>query len=311
MSRLWFVLLAVGMIPVASSHAQQLDPSLLSSGNESERIGWRPDFGEAPNARYAVEFAFGLNGYSWQAVDYEESDAIVRQTVERTRPDLSSQQLNNTLWDMQYNNVLNTFRNASGSQYGLSPRLLRVRYQPVEELPVDVSLGFGRSVGLFFAKAQLQATGSTIGLNQTDLIATSFTDHYFHLREIYANGFIEQPQVAEIWKPMFVEIGAGYQATPLVKFYGAFAFIPAAEQNAIDWQAGIREPNVASSITEIEQVLVSQQFALGCQLRLGSVSFGLEQRWLGFIGDTREYTNLGASNLDAPSYLCMSLGYLW
>lgn len=311
MNRLWFVLLAVGTVPMASSYAQQLDPSLLSSGNETERIGLRPDFGDTPTARYAVEFAFGLNGYSWQAVAYDESDAIIRQTVERTRPDLSSQQLNNTLWDMQYNNILNTFRNASGSQFGLSPRLLRVRYQPVEELPVDVSLGFGRSVGLFYAKAQLQATGSTIGLNQTDLIATSFTDHYFHLREIYANGFIEQPQVAEIWKPLFAEVGAGYQATPFVKFFGAFAFIPGAEQSALDWQTGIRESNVASSITEIEDVRVSQQFGLGCQLRLGAVSLGLEQRWLGFIGDTREYTNLGASNFDAPSYLCMSLGYLW
>jgi len=311
MSRLWFVLLAVGTVPMASSYAQQLDPSLLSNGNESERMGWRPDFGENPAARYAVEFAFRLNGYSWQAVAYDESDAVIRQTVERTRPDLSSQQLNNTLWDMQYNNVLNTFRNASGSQYGLSPRLLRVRYQPAEELPVDVSLGFGRSVGLFFAKAQLQATGSTIGLNQTDLIATSFTDHYFHLREVYTNGFIEQPQVAEIWKPLFMEVGAGYQATTLVKFFGAFAFIPAAQKSAQDWQAGIREPNVASSITEIQDLLVSQQFALGCQLRLGAVSLGLEQRWFGFIGDTREYTNLGASNLDTPSYLCMSLGYLW
>jgi len=40
MSRLWFVLLAVGTIPVASSHAQQLDPaSFRAAMNPSESVG--------------------------------------------------------------------------------------------------------------------------------------------------------------------------------------------------------------------------------------------------------------------------------
>ena len=310
MKRSFVILAAVGL-PIFAA-GQTLNPALLDSANEPKGVAWRPNFGSAASSRFAVEFAFGLNGYSWKPVNYDDSDAIVRQTIERTQPDFTPQQLNNTLWDMEYNGILNTFRNSSGNnERQMSPRLLRVRYRPMEDLPVDVSLGIGRSVALFFAKTQLQATGATVGVNQTDVIATAFTDHYFHLREIYDNWFIEQPQVPLTWKPLFVEVGAGYAPSPRVKFTGAFGFVPGAESSAQRWYVASGESGVSSSITDLSNARTTNQIALGVQLNLGSICWGLEQRWLMFLGDTEEYTSLGASHITTPSYFCMSLGYVW
>ena len=168
----------------------------------------------------------------------------------------------------------------------------------------------GRSTALFYAKSQLQETGATIGLNQTDVMATAFTDHYFHLRAIY-QGFwgSEQPRVPTSWNPMLVEIGAGFAPTHRVKFIGAVAVVPGAEQSAQDWQFDAWEQGVDQSVTEITDVKASTQFVLGAQLRIGSTMWGFEQRWFSFLGDTREYILTGASNTSTPSYFCMNIGW--
>ena len=185
-----------------------------------------------------------------------------------------------------------------------------MRYQPVETLPVDVSIGLGRSTALFYAKSQLQETGATIGLNQTDVMATAFTDHYFHLRTIYQGSWgSEQPRVPTSWNPMLVEIGAGFAPTHRVKFIGAVAAVPGAEQSAQDWQFDAWEQGVDQSVTEITDVKASTQFVLGAQLRIGSAMWGFEQRWFSFLGDTREYILAGASNTSTPSYFCTSIGW--
>lgn len=288
--------------------AQSLDPSMLKTSEERQGFNWDLDSDKSAGKRFSIEAVFGLNGYNWSPITYEEGDAVIRQTVERIRPDLSAAQLNNTLLDMTYT-VMWTFRNASGRQQ-FAPRLLRLRYQPVETLPVDVSLGVGRSVALFYAKSQLQATGSTIGVNQTNMMAIAFTDHYFHLREIYQDWWgSEQPRVPMAWAPLLVEIGAGYAPTHRIKFTGAVAVVPNAQKAAQDWQFGAWEQGIANSITEITDVKATTQFALGCQLRLGSITCGFERRMLSFLGDTREYILAGASNSTTPAYTCMSIGY--
>ena len=235
MNRFIFVALSTGFAFACA--AQTLDPSLLKN-TESKQSGFHWDFDEdkATGKRFTVEGVFCLNGYTWSPIDYDESDAIIRQSVERIRPDVSNGELQNTLNDMEYN-VMWTFRNASGGGgQQIGPRLLRVRYQPVETLPLDIAIGFGRSTALFYAKSQLQETGATIGLNQTDLMATAFTDHYFHLRAIYQGWWgNEQPRVPISWNPMLVEIGAGYAPTHRFKFTGSFGFVPGAEKSAQDW----------------------------------------------------------------------------
>lgn len=306
-----FLTLAAGLGLASACAAQTLDPSLLKN-TESKQTGFHWDFDEdkATGKRFTVEGVFCLNGYTWSPIDYNESDATIRQTVERIRPDFSSGELQNTLNDMEYN-VMWTFRNASGGGgQQIGPRLLRVRYQPVETLPVDVSIGLGRSTALFYAKSQLQETGATIGLNQTDLMATAFTDHYFHLRAIYQGWWgSEQPRVTPSWNPTLVEVGAGYAPTHRIKFTGAVAVVPNATKAAQDWQFDAWEQGVEQSITEISEVMASTQFVLGAQMRIGSTMWGFEQRWFRFLGDTREYILAGASNTSTPSYFCMSIGY--
>ena len=306
-----FLLVALSAGFASACSAQTLDPSLLKN-TESKQAGFHWDFDEdkATGKRFTVEGVFCLNGYTWSPIDYNESDATIRQTVERIRPDFSSGELQNTLNDMEYN-VMWTFRNASGGGgQQIGPRLLRVRYQPVETLPVDVSIGIGRSTALFYAKSQLQETGATIGLNQTDLMATAFTDHYFHLRAIYQGWWgSEQPRVTPSWNPTLVEVGAGYAPTHRIKFTGALAVVPNATKAAQDWQFDAWEQGVEQSITEISDVMASTQFVLGAQMRIGSTMWGFEQRWFRFLGDTREYILAGASNTTTPSYFCMSIGY--
>lgn len=306
-----FMLVALGVGFASTSAAQTLDPSLLQN-KESKQGGFHWDFDDdkATGKRFTVEGVFCLNGYTWSPINYNESDATIRQTVERIRPDFSSGELQNTLSDMEYN-VMWTFRNASGGGgQQIGPRLLRVRYQPVETLPVDISIGIGRSTALLYAKSQLQETGTTIGLNQTDLMATAFTDHYFHLRAIYQGWWgSEQPRVTPSWNPMLVELGAGYTPTHRVKFIGAVAVVPNATSAAQDWQFDAWEQGVEQSITEISDVMASTQFVLGAQMRIGSTMWGFEQRWYSFLGDTREYILAGASNTSTPSYFCMSIGY--
>ena len=304
------LILALTFASGFSALAQQLDPSLFEESADRQSKDWNWNKPVIPT-RFGVEFSFGLNPYNWAPVEYEEADAIVRQTIERNRPNMSAQQLNNTLWDMHYNNVLNTFQNASGSYQGLSPTLLRFRYQPSTSLPLDVSIGFGKSVGLFYAKTALDETGATIGVNQTDLITTSFTDHYFHLREIYSNSFIEQPVVAQIWKPTFMEIGVGYSPTDALKFVGMLAMVPNATSSAQSWQLQSNENGVSTSINEITEVSTASQFALGVQYQTGALTMGIEHRWFQFFRDTNEYIQIGASSLNMPSYFSMSLGYRW
>ena len=304
------ILLVAGMATASACVAQTLDPSLLKN-TESRQSGFHWDFDadKATGKRFTVEGVFCLNSYSWSPIDYNESDATIRQTVERIRPDFSSGELQNTLNDMEYN-VMWTFRNASGGGgQQIGPRLLRVRYQPVATVPVDVSLGIGRSTALFYAKSQLQETGATIGLNQTDLMATAFTDHYFHLRAIYQGWWgNEQPRVTPSWNPMLVELGAGYAPTHRFKFTGAVGVVPVGEQAAQDWQFDAWEQGVDQSITEISDVLTTTQFVFGAQMHIGSTMWGFEQRWFRFLGDTREYILTGASNTSIPSYFCMSIG---
>jgi len=305
-----FMLFAAGMAMASACSAQTLDPSLLKN-TETRQGGFHWDFNadKATGKRFTVEGVFCLNSYSWSPIDINESDATIRQTVERIRPDFSSGELQNTLSDME-SNVMWTFRNASGGGgQQIRPRLLRVRYQPVETLPIDVSLGIGRSTALFYAKSQLQATGSTIGLNQTDLMATAFTDHYFHLRAIYQGWWgDEQPRVTPSWNPTLLELGAGYAPTHRFKFTGAVGLVPGAEKAAQDWQFDASEQGIDQSITEISDVLTSTQFVFGAQMRIGSTMWGFEQRWFRFLGDTREYILAGASNTSTPSYFCMSIG---
>ena len=165
------MVLVAGLGMAAVCGAQTLDPSLLEK-KQSTQTGFHWDFDpdKATGKRFTIEGVFCLNGYTWSPIDYNESDAIIRQTVERTRPDFSSGELQNTLSDMEYN-VMSTFRNASGGGgQQIGPRLLRVRYQPVETLPVDVSIGLGRSTALFYAKSQLQETGATIGPNKSNRV---------------------------------------------------------------------------------------------------------------------------------------------
>ena len=302
--------LAAGIGLASACAAQTLDPSLLKN-TESKQGGFHWDFDKdkATGKRFTVEGVFCLNGYTWSPIDYDESDATIRQTVERIRPDFSSGELQNTLNDMEYN-VMWTFRNASGGGgQQIGPQLLRVRYQPIETLPVDVSIGIGRSTALFYAKSQLQETGATVGLNQTDLMATAFTDHYFHLRGIYQGWWgSEQPRVTPSWNPTLVELGTGYAPTHRFKFTGAVGVVPGAEKAAQDWQFDAWEQGVDQSITEISDVLTTTQFVFGAQMRIGSTTWGFEQRWFRFLGETREYILAGASNTSTPSYFCMSIG---
>ena len=306
-----FIAFAGGLGLVSACSAQTLDPSLLKN-SESKQGGFNWDFGadKATGKRFTIEGVFCLNGYSWSPIDYNESDATIRQAVERIHPDFSSGQLQNTLNDMEFN-VMWTFRNASGGGgQQIGPRLLRVRYQPVETLPIDVSLGVGRSTALFYAKSNLQETGAAVGLNQTDLMATAFTDHYFHLRAIYQGWWgSEQPRVTPSWNPLLFEVGAGYAPTHRVKFTGAVAVVPNAEKSAQNWQFNAWEQGVNPSITEISDVMTTTQFVFGAQMRIGSTMWGVEQRWFNFLGDTRDYILAGASNTTTPSYFCMSIGY--
>lgn len=307
-----FILISCACTMGWMARAQTLDPSLFETidGAESTR---RPFLFQEPNAgRFAVEISFGVNNYSWQPIEYEQADALVRQSLERNRPNFSSAQLNNTLWDMQYNGVLSTFRNSSGSyEQGLGPKFLRIRYRPMESMPVDFSVGFGRSVGLFYAKAQVQETGSTVGVNHSDLIASAFTDHYFHLREIFQNGLLELPLVPSTWKPLFIELGAGFSPVPKIKFVGSVSVLPNSSASAKAWQRQSLESGIAQSLTEISDVRASQQLALGCQWRFSSVVWGLEMRSFAFLGNIQPYTDLGASSLSMPRYFCMNFGYVW
>ena len=307
----WLLYAATALVPLIGS-AQRLDPTLLDQESTDGKTGRQPRLFISEDTRFSAELSFALNAYSWYPVDYEAGDAIIRQTLERSQPDLSAQQLNNTMFDMQYNYVLSTFKNSSGNnERNLGPRLFRLRYKPIAELPIDVSVGFGRSVALFYANTQVHANGVNTAVNQTDLIATAFTDQYFHLREIYENSFIDLPRVPLTWKPLFAEIGMGYEASKLLKFIAAFAFVPAGKSGAQSWYSGMRESNVNSSLTELENILTSKQLTFGCQIRLGATSLGFEQRWFSFLGDTSGYTDLGASNPVMPNYFSFSFGYHW
>ena len=86
-----FLTLAAGLGLASACAAQTLDPSLLKN-TESKQTGFHWDFDEdkATGKRFTVEGVFCLNGYTWSPIDYNESDATIRQTVERIRPDFSS-----------------------------------------------------------------------------------------------------------------------------------------------------------------------------------------------------------------------------
>ena len=83
-----FIVFAAGMAVASACSAQTLDPSLLKN-SESRQGGFHWDFDadKATGKRFTVEGVFCLNSYSWSPIDYEESDAIIRQAVERIRPD--------------------------------------------------------------------------------------------------------------------------------------------------------------------------------------------------------------------------------
>ena len=122
------MVLVAGLGMAAVCGAQTLDPSLLEK-KQSTQTGFHWDFDQdkATGKRFTIEGVFCLNGYTWSPIDYNESDAIIRQTVERIRPDFSSGELQNTLNDMDIN-VMWTFDNASGgwatNRTALAPRAL-------------------------------------------------------------------------------------------------------------------------------------------------------------------------------------------
>jgi hypothetical protein len=79
-----FIAFAGGLGLISACSAQTLDPSLLKN-SESKQGGFNWDFGadKATGKRFTIEGVFCLNGYSWSPIDYNESDATIRQAVER------------------------------------------------------------------------------------------------------------------------------------------------------------------------------------------------------------------------------------
>ena len=159
--------------------------------------------------------------------------------------------------------------------------------------------GVGRSTALFYAKSQLQETGATIGLNQTDVMA-SLHRSLLPPPAIYQGFWAANSPCAHKLESNARGNRAGFAPTHRVKFIGSGS-VPGAEQSArwqFDaWEQGLTKASPKSPMS------ASTQFVLGAQLRIGSTMWGFEQRWFSFLGDTREYILAGASNTSTPSYL--------
>lgn len=302
---------ALLVLPVAG-HLQELRPDLIDAAPQKQRtVAFWGELKEKKTRRWGIEFVINRGWAAWSPINYDTGESEIRRGLERFYPELNSGQINNSLWDMQYQGILSTFQYASQSYDGLGPRVIRLKYQPFDQNNLHVSLGLVRTPGMFYANSQRQVDASVVTVNQTEAMASLYLDQYFHLREIYENYFLEFPQVPDVWRPRMLEIGASYGVNSLVSFTGAFSLIPNGSNSVQQWYDNQRDLNIASSLTDLDEVVVAHQFSLGCQLGLGAFNFGIEQRMMRFTTSITSYTDNGSFAPEEPNYTGIVLGYRW
>ncbi|MBT6163596.1 MAG: hypothetical protein HOH92_07835 [Crocinitomicaceae bacterium] len=298
----------IALLGPLSSHAQQLDPSLIDSNSPKQKQLGQIKIG-GNDTHWAVEISFGAN--LWDPSEGNTSESQVRQAIERFYFHFTPTELTNALSDMNYQGVLGNFNYYSDNSAYLKPRLIRLRYRPTEFDRVSFSLGFGRTPAVFYATALQTATGEAIAMNQTEAIAGNYVDQYFHLRELYENWLLERPGVPELWTCLLIEAGASYQATDLVKFHAALGVVPGGLKGANQWKSSIQDDAITSSTGDFQQVNVAQQFTIGSTLCLGAITTGLEYRSSFFIKETSSFERLGASLQRPPGFVSLCLGFAW
>ena len=299
----------VFLIPIACI-GQQFDRALME---ESDKRNVRSmDFSllnRTENTHWAVEFSWGLN--NWNPTAATNGESYVRNALESMHTSLSSNEFNYALSDMNNQGILSSFNYYYDNSTYLKPRIIRVRYRPEGFDQVDFNLGIGRTPAFFYATATEMSSGNTIGLNQTEVVAGNYVDQYFYFRELFENWFIERPTVQAMWTPLMVEVGAGFQATDLVRFQGALGIISGGLNGANDWKKQVSDDDIPSSISEFQSVAIAQSLILGSSVTLGAVTIGLDYRTHFFLSATSSYLESGAQAQSLPSFVSFCLGYAW
>lgn len=302
---------ALLVLPMAG-HLQELRPDLIDTAPRKQRtVSFWGELKEKKTRRWGIDFVINRGWTAWSPINDETAETEIRRGLERFYPELSSGQMNNFLWDMQYQGILSTFQYASQSFDGLGPKVIRLRYQPFDQSKLHVSLGLVRTPGMFYANFRRQVDASVVSMNQTETMASLYLDQYFHLREIYENYFLEFPQVPDVWRPQMLEVGGSYELNSIVSIAGGVALIPNGSRSVQQWYNNQRDGNIASSLTDLDEVVVANQFSIGCQLGLGAFNVGIEQRMMRFNTSITSYTDNGSSAPEEPNYTGIVLGYRW
>lgn len=303
------IFILVLLMPI-SGFGQQFDRALMEeSDKRNERSMDFTLLNRTENAHWAVEFSWGLN--NWNPTAATNGESYVRNALESMHTTLSSNEFNYALSDMNNQGILSSFNYYYDNSTYLKPRILRLRYRPDGFDQVDVSLGVGRTPAFFYAIAAETSSGSTIGLNQTEVLAGNYVDQYFYFRELFENWFIERPTVQALWTPLMLELGAGFQATDLVRFQGALGIISGGVNGANDWKSRISDEDIPSSISEFQSVAIAQSLILGSSVTLRAVTIGLDYRTHFFLSATSSYLESGAQAQSLPSFVSFCLGYAW
>jgi len=303
------IFILVLLMPI-SGFGQEFDRALMEeSDKRNERSMDFTLLNRTENAHWAVEFSWGLN--NWNPTAATNGESYVRNALESMHTTLSSNEFNYALSDMNNQGILSSFNYYYDNSTYLKPRILRLRYRPDGFDQVDVSLGVGRTPAFFYAMAAETSSGSTIGLNQTEVLAGNYVDQYFYFRELFENWFIERPTVQALWTPLMLELGAGFQATDLVRFQGALGIISGGVNGANDWKSRISDEDIPSSISEFQSVAIAQSLILGSSVTLRAVTIGLDYRTHFFLSATSSYLESGAQAQSLPSFVSFCLGYAW
>ena len=305
-----YLITAVFLLTPALFFSQQFDLTQLDESIARKKESWDlRHFNEANTAQWSVELSWSMN--LWDPTSESTGESLVRNALERNYPSLTPSAFSSAISDMNNQSILGSFSYYSNNAAYLKPRIIRLRHRPESFKRVDFSFGVGSTPALFYATAQEVTSGNIIGMNQTESLAGNYLDQYFYFREIFENWFIERPIIYPLWTPSLIEFGAGFRTSDLVRFHAGLGIVPAGLKAANEWKREMEDPDMPSSTSEYQSVLIAHNMTWGVTITFGAISAGLENRRNFFLTSTDSYINSGAQAQSLPNFTSVCLGYAW
>ena len=297
---IWAVLGLSATVPAQTFDLDNMD---LNDG-KTDSGKWTDwfDFNAAPETWQPFQLSFVSSVGQHQLFEYNELQSFAREWHEMVLPDVVDSEVQFRMNQMESNSLfyMNNNENYAGPHRGW-----RFIYQAEDWIPFGISIGWHR-MPLQWQASGTTASGQTVSVNSSRILAQPLVEDFLHLRQIYNYYIPEVIQVAKAPRYGHIEVGLTKNLGDWVQVGVCGLVAPRAQNRIASWHEEMTLDLEAPlfSLNPGADMSIPVTFGASINVRYSMISFGLSQ----FL-QAAPATPSGGSPLQDLRYGAFQLGY--